>query len=35
VISRPFELVSLDIVGPLPMAKGGSRYILTAACMAT
>ena len=35
VISRPFEQVALDIVGPLPNAKSGARFILTAACMAT
>ena len=35
VISVPFEQVALDIVGPLPVGKGGARFILTAACMAT
>ena len=35
VISQPFEQVVLDIVGPLPKAKGGARFFLTAACMVT
>ena len=35
VISRPFQQVALDIVGPLLKAKGGARYILTAVCMST
>ena len=35
VISRPFEQIALDLVGPLPKAKGGARYILTTVCMAT
>lgn len=28
-VSRPFEQVSLDIVGPLPTTKAGNRYVLT------
>lgn len=28
-VSRPFEQVSLDIVGPLPTTKTGNRYMLT------
>ncbi len=35
VLSQPFEQISLDLVGPLPKGKGGARFILTAACMAT
>ena len=35
VISRLFEQIALDKVGPLSKAKGGARYILTALCMAT
>lgn len=26
---EPFELVSLDIVGPLPVSRNGNRYLLT------
>ena len=26
---RPFEMVAIDIVGPLPVTKRGNRYILT------
>lgn len=28
-VLEPFELVSLDIVGPLPVSKTGNRYLLT------
>ena len=35
VISVPFEQVALDIVGTLPVGKGGTSFILTAACMVT
>ena len=35
VLSQPFEQIALDIVGPLRKGKGGARFILTAACMAT
>ncbi len=35
VLSQPFEQIALDLVGPLPKGKGGARFILTAACMAT
>ena len=35
VISRPFQLVALYMVWPLPKAKGGARYILKAVRMAT
>lgn len=27
--SRPFELVSMDVVGPLPRTRGGKRFLLT------
>ena len=27
--TRPFEMVSMDIVGPLPICSSGSRYLLT------
>lgn len=27
--SRPLELVSLDIVGPLPTTRKGNKYLLT------
>jgi len=35
VVSQLFEQIALDIVGPLPKAKGGARFILAAVCMAT
>jgi len=35
IISEPFEQMVLDLVGPLPKAKGGHQYLLTAVCMAT
>lgn len=28
-VLEPFELVSLDIVGPLPVSRDGNRYLLT------
>ena len=35
VLSEPFEQMAFDLVDPLPKAKGGYRYVLTAVCMAT
>ncbi len=35
VLSEPFEQMAFDLVGPLPKAKGGYRFVLTAVCMAT
>ena len=35
VLSEPFELMAFDLVGPLPKAKGGYRFVLTAVCMST
>ena len=35
VMSEPFEVMGVDIVGPMPKGKGGCRYLLTAICMAT
>ncbi len=35
VLSQPFEQIALDLVGPLPKGRGGARFVLTAACMAT
>ncbi len=35
VVSQPFKQIALDLVGPLPKGKGGARFVLTAACMAT
>ena len=28
-VQKPFEIVHMDIVGPLPMTRSGNRYILT------
>ncbi len=35
IVTQPFEQIALDLVGPLPKGKGGARFVLTAACMAT
>ncbi len=35
VMSQPFEVIALNIVGPLPPGKGGMCFILTSCCMAT
>ena len=29
ICSKPFEMVAMDIVGPLPITSNGNRYILT------
>ena len=29
IMSEPFEVMAVDIVGPLPVGKGGCRYLLT------
>ena len=33
VLSEPFEVLAIDLVGPMPTAKYGFRYVLTAVCM--
>ena len=35
VLSEPFEVMVVDLVGPFPLGKGGFRYLLTAICMAS
>ncbi len=35
IVSVPFESVAVDIVGPLPKAKRGVRYLFTYVCLAT
>ena len=35
VLSEPFEVMAVDLVGPFPLGKGGFRYLLTAICMAS
>lgn len=35
VITVPFESVAFDLVGPLPKARGGVKYVLTYICMAS
>ena len=35
VMSEPFEVMAFDIVGPMPVGKGGNRFLLTAICMAS
>ena len=35
ILSKPFEVLAMDIVGPFPKGKGGYRYLLTAICMSS
>ena len=35
VFSEPFEVMGIDIVGPMPKGKGGHQYLLTTICMAS
>ena len=35
VISKPYDLIAMDIVGPLPKTQSGNRFILTVIDMAT
>ncbi len=35
IITEPFEIVAMDIVGPLRAAKGKYQYLLTTICLAT
>ncbi len=35
IVSVPFESVAVDIVGPLPKAKRGVRYLFTYVCLAS
>jgi len=35
ILSETLESLAIDLVGPLPKAKGGFRYLLTAICMST
>ena len=35
VLSEPFEVMAVDLVGPMPKGRGGCMYLLTAICMAT
>ena len=35
IVTEPFEVIAVDIVGPLPPGKGKLCYILTTICMAT
>ncbi len=35
ILSEPFEVIAIDLVGPLPMAKGKFQYLLTTMCLAT
>ena len=34
-ITKPYQEIALDIIGPLPRSKQGYRYALTAICMAS
>ena len=35
VMSEPFEVIAVDLVGPIKVGKGGCTHLLTAVCMAT
>ena len=35
IVSAPFSVIQMDIVGPLPRTKRGHEYILTLYCVAT
>ncbi len=35
IVSVPFKSVAIDIVGPLPKAKRGVRYLFTYVCLAS
>ncbi len=35
IISEPFESVAVELVGPLPKAKGGVKYVRTFVCLTT
>ena len=35
VMSEPFEVIAIDLVGPIKAGKGGCTHLLTAICMAT
>ena len=35
ILSEPFEVLAVDIVGPLPKGKGGYTHLLTAICMSS
>ena len=33
IVTMPFQHVAIDLVGPLPRAKGGWKYLLTYICL--
>ena len=35
VLSEPFEVLAMDLVGPFPKGKGGYTHLLTAVCMSS
>ncbi|XP_064485140.1 uncharacterized protein LOC135397466 [Ornithodoros turicata] len=35
IITEPFQRLVIDVVGPLPASKNGSKYVLTMICPAT
>ena len=35
VLTEPVEAMAVDLIGPLPKAKGGFRFVLTTICMAS
>ena len=35
VLSEPFEVLAMDLVGPFPKGKGGYTHLLTAICMSS
>ncbi len=35
ILTEPFEVLAVDLVGPLPKGKGGCQFLLTCVCMAS
>ena len=35
ILSEPFEVLAMDLVGPFPKGKGGYTYLLTTICMSS
>ena len=35
ILSEPFEVLAMDLVGPFPKGKGGYTHLLTAVCMSS
>ena len=35
ILTEPFEVLAMDLVGPFPKGKGGYTYVLTTVCMSS